>query len=113
MNAIEIRNVYWEPLALYQKANTKSLAQLALLGYMATDGHLRDPIYGGAFTLLSEFESHSGIPIITTKVDDDTTTQIHKIANDAILGVYDEFALTPREIRDRICRLQSKGKGGK
>lgn len=113
MKIIEIRQVYWEPLALYQKANNKSVSQRALLGYMKEDGYLRDPNYGGAFALLREFESQTGIPIITTNLPDDKATEIHKIAENARLGMYDAYALAPSEIRDTIIRLEAKRKGGK
>ena len=110
---IEIREVHWNPLALYQNANVKSISQRALLGYMEKDGYLRDPIYGGAFALLREFEDANGIPIITSDLPNNRAMEIHDIAERAKLGEFDAFALAPSEIRDTICRLCERRKGGK
>lgn len=110
---ISIRELWCEPLRLYQKANIKSTSQLALLGYMNKNGYLRDPVYGGAFELLREFESYVGIPIITQKTkNDEVAMEIYKIANDAKLGVYDRFALTPTFIRETRMELEMEMKGG-
>ena len=110
---IQIRKVYWEPLSLYQKANIKSQSQLALLGYMNKNGYLRDPIYGGAFALLREFESHVGIPIIVQGTDDEAAMEIYDIANNAKLGRYDRFALTPGFIKEARFELEEERRGGK
>ena len=111
---IQIREVHWEPLSLYQKANIKSTSQLALLGYMTKNGYLRSPIYGGAFELLREFESYVGIPIVTQKTkNDDVAREIYEIANCAKLGRYDKFALTPSFIKEARLALETEMKGGK
>ena len=110
---IKIKEVHWEPLSLYQKVNIKSTSQLALLGYMNKNGYLRHPVYGGAFTLLKEFESYVGIPIITQDTDDDTAMEIYMIANNAKLGRYDRFALTPGFIKETRFELEEERKGGK
>lgn len=111
---VQIREVHWEPLSLYQKANIKSTSQLALLGYMNKNGYLRDPIYGGAFSLLREFESSVGIPIVTQKTkNDEAAMEIYEIANNAKLGRYDRYALTPGFIKETRLTLESEMKGGK
>ena len=110
---IQIREVHWEPLSLYQKANIKSKSQLALLGYMTKNGYLRNPIYGGAFSLLKEFESCVCIPIIVQNTDDETAKEIYEIANKAKLGIYDRFALTIGFIKEAKLSLESEMKGGK
>lgn len=114
METIEIREVHWEPLSLYQKANVQSLSQRALLGYMNKNGYLRDPIYGGAFSLLREFESYVGIPLVIQKeTDDEIAKEIYEIANNAKLGRYDRFALSQSFIRETKHELEEERKGGK
>ena len=114
METIEIREVHWEPLSLYQKVNVQSLSQRALLGYMNRNGYLRDPIYGGAFSLLRDFESFMGIPIVTQRETDDATAmEIYEIANNAKLGKYDRFALSQSFIRETKLELEEDRKGGK
>lgn len=114
VDIIEIRRVHWEPLSLYQKVNVQSLSQRALLGYMNRNGYLRDPIYGGAFSLLREFESYVGIPlVIQRETDDEVSKEIYEIANNAKLGRYDRFALSQNFIRETKVELESERKGGK
>ena len=114
METIEIREVHWEPLSLYQKVNVQSFSQRALLGYMNRNGYLRDPIYGGAFNLLRDFENYVGIPIVTQgATDDDVAKEIYEIANNAKLGKYDRFALTQNFIRETKVELEEERKGGK
>lgn len=113
IETIEIREVHWEPLSLYQKVNVQSFSQRALLGYMNKNGYLRDPIYGGAFSLLREFESYVGIPLVIQKeTDDEIAKEIYEIANNAKLGRYDRFALSQNFIRETKVELESERKGG-
>jgi hypothetical protein len=113
MKNIKICESYWEPISLYRKVNVKSKSQMALLGYMHTDGYLRDPIYGGAFRLLLTMEKYAGIniPIIKTETD----KEIVDIVEKAMLGMWDGFAITETEINREIRKLEYnlKGKGGK
>ena len=114
MEIIEIREVHWEPLSLYQKVNVQSFSQRALLGYMNRNGYMRDPIYGGAFSLLREFESYVGIPLVIQKeTDDKVAREIYEIANNAKLGRYDRFALSQNFIRETKHELEEERKGGK
>ena len=114
MDIIEIREVHWEPLSLYQKVNVQSFSQRALLGYMNRNGYLRDPIYGGAFALLREFESYVGIPlVIQRETDDEVAIEIYEIANNAKLGRYDRYVLPQNFIRETRVELESERKGGK
>ena len=114
METIEIREVHWEPLSLYQKVNVQSFSQRALLGYMNRNGYLRDSIYGGAFSLLRDFENFVGIPIVTQQIaDDDVAKEIYEIANNAKLGEYDRFALSQSFIRETKHELENERKGGK
>ena len=101
MTTIKANRLYCDPQVLYKKANTKS--QRALLGYMAKGGFIRDPIYGGAFKLLKEIESYAGLYVIQTEEKPKTTMEIVKIAESAMLGMWDDFAFTEREIKT-ICQ---------
>lgn len=97
MKIINVHQLYCDPQSLYKKAKTKS--QRALLGYMAKGGFIRDPIYGGAFKLLMEIESYAGLYVIQTEEKSKTTMEIVKIAEAAMLGMWDDFAFTEREIK--------------
>jgi hypothetical protein len=115
MKNVKICESYMEPISLYRKANAKSKSQMALLGYMRTNGYLRDPIYGGAFRLLHTMEKYAGIniPIIKTESD----KQIVAVAENAMLGLFDNFAMTEVEVRKEIAKLEHslerEMKGGK
>lgn len=111
MKSIKVIETYYEPISLYRKANVKSKSQMALLGYMRTDGYLRDPIYGGAFRLLQAMEKYAGIniPIIKTKVDQEIVDVVEK----AMLGRWDAFAMTETEIRKELARLENDMQEGR
>lgn len=98
MKTINANRLYYEPETLYKKAKTKS--QRALLGYMAKGGFLRDPIYGGAFRLLREMESYAGIYIIQTEEKPKVAMEIVRIAEAAMLGMWDDFAFTEKEVKN-------------
>ena len=98
MKTINVSRIYCEPEVLYKKAKTKS--QRALLGYMAKGGFIRDPIYGGAFKLLREIESYAGIYVIQTEEKPKVITEIIRIAEAAMLGMWDDFAFSEREIKN-------------
>jgi hypothetical protein len=113
MKHIKLCESYWQPISLYRKANTKSKSQMALLGYMRTDGYLRDPVYGGAFRLLHTMEKYAGIniPVIKTETD----KEIVDIVEKAMLGMWDEYAMTETEINREVRKLEHnpQGKEGK
>ena len=98
MKVINVSRLYCEPEVLYKKANTKT--QRAILGYMALKGHLRDPIYCGAFKLIREIESNAGIYAIQTEEKPRVAEEIVRIAEAAMLGMWDDFAFTKREIKN-------------
>lgn len=97
MKIINVHQLYCDPQSLYKKANTKT--QRALLGYMAKGGYIRDPIYGGAFKLLKEIESYAGLYVIQTEEKPKVTMEIIRIAEAAMLGMWDDFAFTERELK--------------
>ena len=104
MKHIKLCESYWEPISLYRKVNVKSKSQLALLGYMKTDGYLRDPVYGGAFRLLHAMEKYAGINIPVVKTE--TDKKIVEIAENAMLGMWDHFAMTKEEIKKELAKLE-------
>ncbi len=112
MKPIKVKQIYYNINGFYRKANTKT--QRALLGYIIKAGLADDPIYGGAFNLVREIESCVGIYVLETKELPGTAMEIIKIAENAILGLYDDFAFSEREINTIIAQLGNlKGKGGK
>lgn len=77
-------------------------------------GLVDDPIYGGAFNLVREIESCDGIYVLETKEHPEVAMEIIKVAEKAMLGLYDDFAFSEREINIIISKLGNlKGKGGK
>lgn len=112
MKNIIIKQVYYEPLSLYQKANTKS--QRALVGYMVKAGYARDPIYGGAFSLLKRIENCAGIYILDTTEDEQTAMEIIDIAESAMKGLWDAFQFTEKQLTDLKCQFDDlSAKGGR
>lgn len=105
MKIVKANRLYCEPSTLYKKvqkaienkANTKT--QRALLGYMAKEGFIRDPIYVGAFRLVREIENHVGVYAIETEERPEVAMEIINIAESAMLGMWDDFAFTKREIK--------------
>lgn len=98
MKIVKAKRLYCEPQSLYKKANTKT--QRALLGYMAKGGFIRDPLYVGAFRLVREIESYAGLYVIETDEMPEVAMEIIHIAESAILGMWDDFAFTEREIKN-------------
>ena len=96
MKTITVSRLYCDTQNLYNKAETK--AQRALLGYMIKGGYSRDAIYGGAFKLLREIERTTGIYCLDTQEPAKITMKIINIAESAMLGMWDDFAFSEREI---------------
>ena len=112
MKSITVKRIYYHINGFYRKANTKT--QRALLGYIIKAGLVDDPIYGGAFNLVREIESYAGIYVLETKEHPSVAMEIIKIAENAMLGLYEDFAFSEREINTIITQLGNlKGKGGK
>ena len=110
MTPVKANRLYYDPKVLYKKANTKS--QRALLGYMAKAGFMGDPIYGGAFRLLNEIESCTGVYGIQSDERDKVAMEIINIADAAMHGLWDDFAFSEREIKTisiQFGNLQSLG----
>jgi hypothetical protein len=110
MKEIKIHQMHYAIEALYSKAKTKS--QRALLGYMVKGGHATDPIYGGAFRLVREIESFAGIYVLATDESFKDTTEIIRIAESAMSGLWDEFAFSEREISTILIQLYNLNKKG-
>ena len=96
MKTIKVTRLYCDTQDLYTRTETK--AQRALLGYMIKGGYSRDAIYGGAFKLLREIEKHAGIYCLETQEPAKITLKIVHIAESALLGMYDDFAFSEKEI---------------
>lgn len=112
MKIIEVKSVYYNIVSLYKKANTKT--QRALIGHIIKGGHVGDPLYGGAFNLVREIEST--VEIYDLKCDEgpEVMEAIVDIAESAMLGMWDDWAFSEREIKIILMQLSNlKGKGGK
>ena len=103
MKNIKVRQMYYEAITLYKKANTKT--QRSLLGYMIKCGYAKDPIYGGAFRLVRDIESYAGIYHLETEENPKTAMEIINIAEAAMLGMWDDLAFSEKEITNILRQL--------
>ncbi len=101
---IKVYDVIYEPVALYRKANTP--AQRALVGYITKAGLVSDGAFGGAFMVLHAIErciQNEEIYELYNCVDNETKKKILHIAQLALDGKLDRFAISERE-RDNILK---------
>lgn len=103
MRNIKVACVIYEPKALYQKAKSKN--QRALLGYMVKAGFARDPIYGGAFRLITDVEHTAGLYYLESSEPHKVAMEIIRIAECAMAGMWDELAFSEREINHILHQL--------
>lgn len=108
MRYIKLDTHNYDTLTLLRKTDTKSVAQRGLCGYMIMAGVSHDPIHGGAFYALRNIEKavadeqiYSFIPYVSVAEQKAILT----IAQKALDGDYDKFAMTEREINANIKRL--------
>ncbi len=103
---IKINDVTYETITLYRKANTP--AQRALVGYMVKAGMACNPIFGGAFKLLRDIErcmDTEEIYELYSLVDSETKKKIIHIAQLALDGKLDRFAISERERNETLKNL--------
>lgn len=106
MRIIQLYDTTYDILTLYRKAKTP--AQRALAGYIVKSGQIHNPIFGGAFHFLREVEhcmETDEIYDIYSYVDNDIKKRIIYVAQLAIDGELDKFAMSERQIRDTIKHL--------
>lgn len=106
MRSIKLHAIEYDILTLYRKAKTP--AQRALAGYIVKSGNIHNPIFGGAFHFLREVEHcmyDEEIYEIYSFVDSTVKKQIVHVAQLAIDGDLDKFAMSEREIKDTIKHL--------
>ena len=104
MATIKICDVVYDTTTLYKKANTD--AQRALLGYIIKAGKVHDTVFGGAFALLKNIErcnSTGEIYKLYSVVDDATEKKIIHVAQMAMDGKFDKFAINETE-RNRTLK---------
>ena len=106
MKIIKLYDIAYDILTLYRKAKTP--AQRALAGYIIKSGKIDDPILGGAFYFLRQVEiamETEEIYDIYSMVAPDVKKKIIHIAQLAIDGELDKFAMSERQIKDTIKYL--------
>lgn len=108
MKIIKVADTVYDIRTFYKNARTP--AQRALLGYIIKGGFAHDPIFGGAFALLCDVElckNNKRIYKLITEPDVPLKVekQIIYIAEAAMNGEWDEFALNEREINYISRRL--------
>lgn len=103
---IKVYCTIYEPITLYRKANTP--AQRALVGYMTKAGLTNDSIFGGAFNVLRDIERcmrNEDIYELYNFEDTETKRKIIHIAQLALDGKLDRFAISERERNDIMKNL--------
>ena len=85
-----------ELICMYKRA--KTYEQRSLLGYMVKQGVANSNILCGAFNLLCDIQKCVGIYILVPCENPDVANMIANVAEDAILGKYDRYAFSNREI---------------
>lgn len=107
MKTIKTMEIIIDPLTMYKQ--TKTPAQRALAGYIMKSGNAYDSIFGGAFHLLRQVERYmelKEIYYIMPCSGAESIKQIVHIAQSAIDGDLDQFAMTEKEIANTIKYLQ-------
>ena len=105
MKIIKVMETVYDIKTLYKEASTQ--AQRALVGYMLKTGKTNDVILGGAFTLVKDVERCKGklYKLITRTAAEENEKQIISIAETAMAGGFNQFALSKREIRRTLKRI--------
>lgn len=108
MRNIKLDIKTYDTLTLLRKTDTKSVAQRGLCGYMIMAGISHNPIYGGAFHVLGNIEKavedeqiYNFIPYVSVAEQ----KAILAIAQKALDGDYDKFAMSERAINNNIKSL--------
>lgn len=108
MKNIKLDTHTYDTLTLLRKTDTKSVAQRGLCGYMIMAGISHNPIYGGAFHVLRNIEKavedeqiYNFIPYVSVA----DQKAILAIAQKALDGDYDKFAMSERAINTNIKSL--------
>lgn len=103
---IKIIDTTFDALTLYRKANTPE--QKALAGYIIKAGETCNPILGGAFKALRDIQhcmEVSEIYRLYSLVDPTTEKEIIHVAQMALDGNFDRFAISERERQTTIKAL--------
>ena len=106
MKIIKLYDTIYDIRSLYRKANTP--AQRALVGYIIKAGLTQDPIFGGAFHLLCSVERCMGnndIYTIQSYVDTETERKISYVAQAALDGQFDSFAMRKADMETIVKSL--------
>ena len=91
---------------MYKRAKTQE--QRALLGYIVKYGFTSNSILGGAFNLLCDIQNSKGIYNLIPYADIDVADRIVIIAENAILGEFNKYAFSKKE----IAKILNEIKGG-
>lgn len=111
MRNIGLNTLIYDTLDLLRKTDVGSIAQRALCGYMIKAGIAHNPTYGGAFYALRNIEKavndeqiYNFIPYVSVAEQ----KAILDIAQKALDGDYDKFAMSVREIDNTIKCLREQ-----
>lgn len=99
MKHIIVEPAYNGIISMYKRSNTN--AQRALLGYVVKSGLAADPILCGAFNTLCEVEQcikENQLYIPVPCNDANIATEIYRVAENAMLGKYDRYSFSARDI---------------
>lgn len=114
MKIIKVYDTIYDIDLLYKETKTK--AQRALFGFMLKTGVVNNATFCGAFRILKVIEHQNANKKIYKLICDKSCTQaeerkIYTIAECALRGDLDGFAISKREISTTLKRMNSYSKG--
>lgn len=104
MRTIYINETGWDLHLLYRNA-IRTKARRGLFGYMLRTGRVDNLIFGGAFQLIMELEPVWGKEAYHLKSETSHAREIIAVAEVALAGGFDKFALSKREMKNTIRAL--------
>lgn len=104
MKTICINETGWDLHLLYREA-IQTKARRGLFGYMLRTGRTDNLIFGGAFHLLKQLEPVWGKEAYSLRSETPAARDIIAVAEVALAGGFDKFALSKREMRNTIRAL--------
>lgn len=105
MKTITINETGWDLHLLYKEA-IKTKARRGLFGYMLRTGRADNLIFGGAFQLLRDLEPVWGKEAYHLRSNTGEGRHIVAVAEVALAGGFDRFALSKREMQRTIQALK-------
>lgn len=104
MKTVKVIECGWNLELLYKEA-IRTKARRGLFGYMLRTGRCDNLTFGGAFYLLQQLETVWGKEAYTLKPETANAKEIIAVAEVAMAGGFNKFALSKREMSNTIRAL--------